>query len=37
VSREKDKFKKLIFSFGLLFFSQNGMTLKKPTKIIQIR
>ena len=27
----------LICLFGLLFFSQNGMTFKKPTKIIKIQ
>ena len=27
----------IICLFGLLFFSQNGMTLKKPTKIIKIQ
>jgi hypothetical protein len=26
----------LMFLFGVLFFSQNGMAFKKPTKIIKI-
>jgi hypothetical protein len=35
VSREADKLKELCL-FDPLFFSQNGMTFKKATKIIKI-
>ena len=37
VQRSKQAKGTILCLFGQLFFSQNGMTLKKPTKIIKIQ
>jgi hypothetical protein len=37
VQRSKQAQGTIICLFGQMFFSQNGMTLKKPTKIIKIQ
>jgi hypothetical protein len=37
VERSRQAQETIICLFGLLFFSQNGMTFKKPTKIVKIQ